>query len=410
MEILKVENLKVSTFSPDGENKIIRDVSFSLNRGGSLAVIGGAGSGKTTVAKAVLGALDGGLIQVGGRIYFTDRTGAVKNSANGEFMRDGVVFVDKDPSADFDETKSVKRQLEEVFLKNPKPDIRKMRLKYAYDVLKDDFGCDGEKVKNFLHKAIDGINFTSVKKTAPVLSAVLVRGGLDLKYGDAAAEKIARYCCRSDESFAEERVKETAKFIGMANADVLKFKPSKLTMDCLKLASLALALLHKPDVMILDEPVSYVGAVDKEAVINALLKARELKITLLIFTRSLALSKALADDVCVIYRGARCEWGSTQEVFSSPSHEYTRALVNGGDILSLSPKGDSFGSYGRKAGCPYAYNCAAVKDVCKNKIPVEIRYGKNHGVCCWSAYEECCKNGRITLPCEEIKQSVIELS
>lgn len=410
MEILKVENLKVSTFSPDGENKVIRDLSFSLNESGALAIIGGAGSGKTTIAKAVLGMLDGGLIQVGGRIYFTDRTGAVKNSANGEFMRDTAVFVDKDPSADFDESKSVKRQLEEVFLKNPKPDIRKMRLKYAYDVLKDDFGCDGEKVKSFLHKAIDGINFTSVKKTSPVLSAVLVRGGLDLKYGDAAAEKIARYCCREEESFAEERVKAVAAFVGIENADVLKFKPSKLTMDYLKLASLARALLHKPDLMILDEPISYVGAVDREAVITALKKARELKITLLIFTRSLALSEELADDVCVIYRGARCEWGRTEDVFSSPRHEYTRALVNGGDILSLSPKGDSFGTHGRKAGCPYAYNCAAVKDVCKNKAPVEIHYGENRGVLCWSEYEDCYNKGLITLTSEEVKQSVIVLS
>lgn len=409
MEILKVENMKVSAFSSDGEKKIIHDLSFSLEKGGSLSVIGGSGAGKTTIAGAVLGLLPPSLKMAGGRIYFRDGSGAVKSSLNGEFMRAHAAFIEKDPSARFLKNRSVKRQLEEVFLSDPKPEIRDMRLKYADKVFRE-YGAGEDTINNFLHKAVDGINFTTVKKTAPPLAAALLKGGIDEAYASSAAEKIARYCCREENEFAKERARETALFVGISDPDVLKFTPSKLTMDTLKLASLAHALLYKPDVLILDEPLSYVGAVDRRAVINALKKARKIGISLLIFTRDPAVAKELSDDVCIIYRGRMCEKGKTEEVFSSPSHEYTRALLKGKDVLSLSPLGDSFGAHGRKAGCAYAYNCAAVKEVCRNKTPVEIKYSSTHGVFCWSAYDECYKKGLITLKSDEVIESVIDLS
>lgn len=410
MEILKAKNLRVSSFSPDGEKKIIRDLSFSLEKGGSLAIIGGVGAGKTVTARALFGSLPEGLKVAGGRIFFREGEGAMKSSANGEFMRAHAAFVGKDPSAQFSDDRAVKRQLEDIFLMNPKPDIREMRLKYAFKILCDEYGCDGEEIRDSMHRAIDGINFTSAKKTAPAISSALGKGGLDARYCDVAAEKIASYCCRREEKFAEERVRDIALFVGISDPDVLKFRPSRLTMDALKLASVAQALLYKPEIIIFDEPLSYVGAVDKGAVESAIKKAGGLGIALLIFTREIRLAGRLADEVCVIYRGAICEKGRTEEVFSSPSHEYTRALLSEGDVLSLSPNGDSFGAHVKKAGCAYAYNCAAVKQICRDKAPVEIKYGKTHSVFCWSAYEECYKAGRITLKGDEITQSVVELS
>ena len=63
--ILSVEDLGVRTSSTDGEKVILKDISFSINRGQVLAITGETGSGKTMIAKAIMGMLPRGLVTEG---------------------------------------------------------------------------------------------------------------------------------------------------------------------------------------------------------------------------------------------------------------------------------------------------------------------------------------------------------
>ena len=71
-QLIRVEDLRVVAGDPGQEVEIVKGVSFALERGEVLALIGGSGSGKTTIALALLGyarrgcRLSGGVVQVGG--------------------------------------------------------------------------------------------------------------------------------------------------------------------------------------------------------------------------------------------------------------------------------------------------------------------------------------------------------
>ena len=68
--ILDVKNLKVDFHTYAGEVKAIRDVSFHLDKGETLAIVGESGSGKSVTTKAIIGLLANNAKVVGGEINF----------------------------------------------------------------------------------------------------------------------------------------------------------------------------------------------------------------------------------------------------------------------------------------------------------------------------------------------------
>ena len=72
-KILEVKNLKISFRTQGGTLKAVRDISFDLERGKTLAIVGESGSGKSVTSKAVLGILAGNSITEGGEIIYDGR-------------------------------------------------------------------------------------------------------------------------------------------------------------------------------------------------------------------------------------------------------------------------------------------------------------------------------------------------
>ena len=68
--ILEVKNLKISFRTSGGTVKAVRNISFPLERGKTLAVVGESGSGKSVTSKAILGILAGNAMVEGGEIIY----------------------------------------------------------------------------------------------------------------------------------------------------------------------------------------------------------------------------------------------------------------------------------------------------------------------------------------------------
>ena len=79
--ILDVKNLKVDFHTYAGEVKAIRDVSFHLDKGETLAIVGESGSGKSVTTKAIIGLLANNAKVVGGEINFNGQD-ILKKSEN----------------------------------------------------------------------------------------------------------------------------------------------------------------------------------------------------------------------------------------------------------------------------------------------------------------------------------------
>ncbi len=111
-------------------------------------------------------------------------------------------------------------------------------------------------------------------------------------------------------------------------AEALRRHPHEFSGGQRQRIALAAALAADPVLLIADEPTSALDTVVQHAIV-ALLDGlvRERGLTLLFVTHDIALASMLADEVAVRHGGRLLEAGPVQQVFRTPAHAYTRALL-----------------------------------------------------------------------------------
>jgi ABC-type glutathione transport system ATPase component len=129
-----------------------------------------------------------------------------------------------------------------------------------------------------------------------------------------------------------------------AGPEFLRLYPRNLSVGMAQRFLIALALVHRPSLLLADEPTSALDTVT-HAEILALFRRlnREMRIAILYISHDLASVAALCHRVAILHEGEVVECASTEEVFRAPRHPYTRRLIAA--IPRLPPVGD-------EAACP----------------------------------------------------------
>jgi peptide/nickel transport system ATP-binding protein/oligopeptide transport system ATP-binding protein len=165
--------------------------------------------------------------------------------------------------------------------------------------------------------------------------------------------------------------------------------PHQLSGGQRQRAMIAMALACNPRLMIADEPTTALD-VTVQAQILRLLDSiqRSRSMSVLYITHDLGVVSKVADRVCVMYAGVIAEHGSKTDIFTSPQHPYTQALL--ASLPHRSKRGQRLYSIPgtvpnpayKPPGCPFHPRCNYAVDRCRNEFPGMCGCGDGHQARC----------------------------
>jgi oligopeptide/dipeptide ABC transporter ATP-binding protein len=298
---LLVEGLSKTFGSPTGAIRAVDNVSFQVESGQTLALVGESGCGKSTTARCVLRLLE----PTAGRVLLEGTDLAALKPADLRDLRRHMQIVFQDPYSSLDPRMTIE------------------------DIVEEPLRIHGER--------------------------------------DATARR--------------RQAREILELVGIA-PDLARRKPYAFSGGQRQRIAIARALILRPKLVVLDEPVTALDVSIQAQTLNLLedLQA-EFGLTYLFVVHDLAVAEHIGDSVAVMYLGAIVEIGSRERVFGSPQHPYTVALRSAVPVpdpraaqlrnrILLTAEATAAGDVSR--GCRFQPRCPLGKGrtVCEEQEPV----------------------------------------
>ncbi len=130
-KILEVKKLKISFRTNSGTVKAVRDISFDLERGKTLAIVGESGSGKSVTSKAILGILAGNSIIEGGEVLYDGKDLLKIDEEEMHRIRgDKISMIFQDPLSSLNPIVKIGKQIIEAMLLKNKANRREAKVEY----------------------------------------------------------------------------------------------------------------------------------------------------------------------------------------------------------------------------------------------------------------------------------------
>ena len=301
-----------------GNIRAVDDVSFDINEGETLGLVGESGCGKTTTARCILRAVE----PTAGEVLYRAEDGS-------------VVDVAAAPRA---QLRSLRREMQMIF-QDPISSLNpRMTL---LDIV-------GEPL------AIDGFS---------------------------RAER-------------EDRVTELLGLVGLRPEFMRRF-PHAFSGGQRQRIGIARALALNPRLIVADEPVSALDVSVQAQVLNLMMDLqRELGLTYLFVAHDLSVVKHISDRVAVMYVGKLVETAPTDDLFASPKHPYTAALLS--SVPEPDPRirkervvlqGEVANPANPPTGCYFNPRCQYAADICRTETPQLREISPDHFVSCHRADE-----------------------
>jgi len=158
--------------------------------------------------------------------------------------------------------------------------------------------------------------------------------------------------------------------------------PHQLSGGLRQRVMIAMALMCEPDLLIADEPTTALDVTVQAQILRLLLELqRELGLAMLLITHDLGIVARMAHRVSVMYGGKVVESAPAAELFSAPTHPYTRGLLEcvpvPGKVRRDQPLGSIPGTVPRIpigfTGCSFRDRCPQAMPACSQDIPEQVR-------------------------------------
>jgi len=347
--------------------------------------VGESGCGKSVAVRSMMRIIqEPGKVE-GGRILFypstADSSQAIDLLQQSEsYMRslrgDSISMIFQEPGAALNPIMSVGDQVSESFLFHRK--------------------------REMCNKISEDLNAAECRTVFPLKKALQVLYRIAAQNPDACILKvigcipILKRWDRRLRHEAQGRSIDIIEKLGIADAaEIVKRYPHNLSGGMKQRIVIAMALACNPILLIADEATSNLDVTIQAQILELLkqLKQKEISSVLLI-THDLGIVAETCDRVGVMYAGNLCEVADIKDLFHSPKHPYTLALLSA--VPKLSQQGALQSIEGSvpnlvtpPPGCRFHPRCRYARDKCREKFPEMIEIEKNHLVACyWAASQK----------------------
>ena len=190
------------------------------------------------------------------------------------------------------------------------------------------------------------------------------------------------------------RVAELMRRVGLSPDMVTRY-PHEFSGGQRQRIGIARCLAIDPEFIVCDEATSALDVSVQAQILNLLKSLQtDFNLTYLFITHNLSVVEYFADEVAVMYLGRIVERGTTEEIFDSPKHPYTRALLSAvpkmdtqTGVEKIRLAGDVPSPINRPSGCHFHPRCPEVMPTCKDTYPADTHFTQTHSCHCY-LYQE----------------------
>jgi oligopeptide/dipeptide ABC transporter ATP-binding protein len=186
------------------------------------------------------------------------------------------------------------------------------------------------------------------------------------------------------------QVRRLADDVGLSVAQLGRY-PRELSGGQRQRVGLARALATNPALIVADEPVSALDVSVRSQILNLMARLQsEHQLTYFMVSHDLTVIHFFADQIAVMYLGKIVESGSPDDLFRSPAHHYTRALID--SVPQPMPgharrsqeiiRGDLPSAAAPPSGCRFRTRCPAAQPLCAESEPPLRGFGPGHRAAC----------------------------
>ena len=283
-------------FSAPASVRALAGVSFKVEAGKTLAVVGESGCGKSTLARLLT---------------------MIEPPSEGRLLIDGKDAADASP-----DTRRALRRAVQIVFQNPYGSLNPRQT--VGDAL---------------------------------MEPLLVNGESDVGLREQAARDMLRQVGLREEHFARY--------------------PHMFSGGQRQRIAIARALMLKPRVLVLDEPVSALDVSIRAQVLNLLVDLQQaMDVAYVFISHDLGVVRHVADDVMVMYLGRAVEQGDREAVFQDPRHPYTQALLSATPTVDKSARrqriilqGELPSPMSPPSGCAFHARCPIAQPRCSTETP-----------------------------------------
>ncbi len=413
MALLEVKDLKVHFKIQNGWVKAIDGVSFSIDKGETMGLVGESGCGKTTAAYAITQLLPPNGYIKGGYIFFKEPPSvtALREEYDRKFDQRPKARQKEISTIEAERTRKrneldrlrqqkgdsekgnsaipedVRRRLEEAGRAVAELDDKLAALTYSYDLLRKSMHEDG---------SLDDYN-EQIRKIRWTEISMIFQGAMNafnpvFRIGDQITEAIQLHKDVDDET-ARNRARELFDFVGIA-PDRIDNYPHEFSGGMKQRAMIALALALNPSFIIADEPTTALDVITQDRILVEIRKLQEqLKMAMMIITHDVSVVAEVSDKIGVMYAGLLMETGGITQVFKRTAHPYTAGLL--GSFPSIKGERRRLESIpgfppdlvNPPNGCPFHPRCQYVQPRCSEERPEGIDIEPGHVSYCHFAKE-----------------------